>query len=335
MPQPRERADASSPQPSARALEALNRYLAELTTIKRRSAHTIRNYRGDLEGFLAHLAGAGVEFDEAGRESARAYLGLLRHGQGPQRPARAPASVKRIASTIRAFYGWLDREGELPAGRPGDSILRLRFPKAPRLLPHFLSEQEAGDLVAAPDAETPRGLRDRALLELLYGAGLRVSEAASLDAADLDLTNRQVTVLGKGERPRVSLFGAPARDALRHYLERGRPELARGARAALFLNRSGGRLSARSLQAIVREAGTRAAIRQRVHPHVLRHSFATHMLEHDADLRIVQQLLGHASADTTQIYTAVTSSRQQAIVSQALTRARDVERDRDTDAAAG
>ena len=330
MPQPRERPDASSPQPSERALEALNRYLAELTTIKRRSAHTIRNYRGDLEGFLAHLAGADVEFDQAGRESARAYLGLLRHGQG-----RAPASVKRIASTVRAFYGWLDREGELPAGRPGDSILRLRFPKAPRLLPHFLSEQEAGDLLVAPDAETPQGLRDRALLELLYGAGLRVSEAASLDAADLDLTNRQVTVLGKGERPRVSLFGQPARDALRNYLERGRPELARGAEAALFLNRSGGRLSARSMQAIVREAGTRAAIRQRVHPHVLRHSFATHMLEHDADLRIVQQLLGHASADTTQIYTAVTSSRQEAIVSQALTRARDVERDRDADAAAG
>ncbi len=321
MPQPRERANLA---PSARALKALERYLDELRSVRRRSPLTIRNYRRDLAGFLAFLAARGVEFDRAGRELAREYLGALRAEDVAQ------ASVKRVASTIRAFYGWLEREGELPAGTPGDSILRLRFPKAPRLLPHFLSEQEADDLVAAPGDATPRGLRDRALLELLYGAGLRVSEAASLDSADLDLTNRQLQVIGKGERPRVCLFGEPARRALREYLDRGRPELAQGAEAALFLNRSGGRLSVRSIQTIVRRAGTEAAIRQRVHPHLLRHSFATHMLEHDADLRIVQQLLGHASADTTQIYTAVTSSRQQAIVSTALARARDVEQARDS-----
>ena len=318
------RSSESPPEPNARAREAVERYLDELRSVRRRSPLTIRNYRRDLAGFLAFLAAreVEVEFDRAGRELAREYLGALRAEDVAQ------VSVKRVASTIRAFYGWLDREGELPAGAPGDSILRLRFPKAPRLLPHFLSEQEAGDLVAAPGDATPRGLRDRALLELLYGAGLRVSEAASLDSADLDLTNRQLQVMGKGERPRVCLFGAPARRALREYLERGRPELAQGAEAALFLNRSGGRLSVRSIQAIVRRAGTEAAIRQRVHPHLLRHSFATHMLEHDADLRIVQQLLGHASADTTQIYTAVTSSRQQAIVSTALARARDVEQAR-------
>ena len=320
------RSSESPPEPNARAREAVERYLDELRSVRRRSPLTIRNYRRDLAGFLAFLAAreVEVEFDRAGRELAREYLGALRAEDVAQ------ASVKRVASTIRAFYGWLDREGELPAGAPGDSILRLRFPKAPRLLPHFLSEQEADDLVAAPGDATPRGLRDRALLELLYGAGLRVSEAASLDSADLDLTNRQLQVMGKGERPRVCLFGAPARRALREYLERGRPELAQGAEAALFLNRSGGRLSVRSIQAIVRRAGTEAAIRQRVHPHLLRHSFATHMLEHDADLRIVQQLLGHASADTTQIYTTVTSSRQQAIVSTALARARDVEQARNS-----
>ena len=320
------RSSESPPEPNARAREAVERYLDELRSVRRRSPLTIRNYRRDLAGFLAFLAAreVEVEFDRAGRELAREYLGALRAEDVAQ------ASVKRVASTIRAFYGWLDREGELPAGAPGDSILRLRFPKAPRLLPHFLSEQEADDLVAAPGDATPRGLRDRALLELLYGAGLRVSEAASLDSADLDLTNRQLQVMGKGERPRVCLFGAPARRALREYLERGRPELAQGAEAALFLNRSGGRLSVRSIQAIVRRAGTEAAIRQRVHPHLLRHSFATHMLEHDADLRIVQQLLGHASANTTQIYTTVTSSRQQAIVSTALARARDVEQARNS-----
>ncbi|MYE47406.1 MAG: tyrosine recombinase XerC [Chloroflexi bacterium] len=321
------------PPPDPRALEALERYLGELALVRQRSERTIRNYRDDLTGFFAHLAGAGVAFDEAGREQARTYLGLLLQGE-----QRAPASVKRIASTIRAFYGWLDRAGELRPGRPGDSILRLRSPKAPNRLPQILSGEETGELMAAPEDDTPGGLRDRALLELLYGAGLRVSEAAALDSSDLDLTNRQVRVLGKGKRQRIALFGRPARDALRRYLEDGRPQLARGAEAALFLNRSGGRLSARSIQSIVRAAGTAAAVRQRVHPHLLRHSFATHMLDEGADLRIVQQLLGHASADTTQIYTAVTGSRKQAIVSQALARARDIERDGDretNEAAAG
>lgn len=326
LPQSRENIE---PIPSARAIVALDRYLSELVTQRGRSTHTIRNYRRDLEGFFRHLASANIEFDRAGREQARAYLGLLRHGED-----RAPASVKRIASTIRTFYAWLDRIGELPEGQAGDSILRLRFPKAPRLLPHFLSEQETTDLIAAFDTETPQGLRNRSLLELLYGAGLRVSEAASINTPDLDLTNSQVRVMGKGNQERVSLFGEPARMALHDYLKDGRPDLAKGPEIALFLNRSGGRLSTRSIQEIVRKAGTKATIRQRVHPHLLRHSFATHMLERDADLRIVQQLLGHASADTTQIYTAVTSSRQQAIVSQALARARDVEAENDSNSRA-
>ena len=336
MPQPRGPAPrVASPAPSPRALEALDGYLQHLETARGRSALTIRNYRHDLAGFLAFVAEHEVEFDRAGRELAREYLGELRVER-----ERAQASVKRVASTIRAFYGWLDGAGRLPAGRPGDSILRLRFPKAQRLLPHFLSEAEAGALVRAPAAglderggldeqARARALRDVALLELLYGAGLRVGEMAAVDGADLDLTNGQLHVRGKGDRPRVALFGEPARDALRAYLTDGRPRLARGAEAALLLNRSGGRLSVRSIQAIARGAGLAAAIRQRVHPHLLRHSFATHMLERDADLRIVQQLLGHASADTTQIYTAVTSSRQQAIVTSALAQAREVERDRD------
>jgi site-specific recombinase XerD len=286
---------------------------------------TVRNYRRDLEGFLAHLVACDVEFEAAGREVARSYLAALRYAE------IAPASVKRVASTIRAFYRWLDDEGELAPGTPGDSILRLRFPKAPRRLPRVLTEQEADGLLTTPEGDSPAALRDRALLELLYAAGLRVSEASGADTGDLDLTNRQLRVHGKGNRERVCLFGDPARDALRTYLEDGRSQLARGAAAALFLNRAGGRLSARSIQRIVRNAGMSAAIGQRVHPHLLRHSFATHMLERDADLRIVQQLLGHASADTTQLYTAVSSSRQQALVPKALERARTVEDARDAD----
>ena len=330
MPQTR-----TEPRPAVedRAAQALDDYLRHVATVKRRSAYTVRNYRQDTEGFLVFLAERGVEFGHAGRELAREYLGVLRIEQ-----ERAPASIKRIASTIRTFYAWLDDEDRLPPAKPGDSILRLRYPKAPKRLPRFLSEEEAGALMQAPDADgaesdadRARVRRDTALLELLYGAGLRVSEAASLDSRDLDLTNRQVSVVGKGDKPRVALFGLPARDALRAWLDEGRPVMAKGAEEALFLNRFGRRLTARSMQRIVRDAGVAAAIRQRVHPHRLRHSFATHMLEHDADLRIVQQLLGHASADTTQIYTAVTNSRQHAIVSTALDRSREVERDRDAD----
>lgn len=287
--------------------------------MKRRSPHTLRNYRRDIGGFIDFVAGRGVEFDRAGRRDGRAYLSQCRFD------GLAEASVKRRGSTIRGFYAWLDRKGELPPSKPGDSILRLRYPKAPRLLPRFLSEDQAADLVESPDPETPQGLRDRALLELLYGAGLRVSELVSIDGSDLDLTNRQVTVTGKGDRARVCLFGEPARRALIEYIEHGRPQLARGAQTALFLNRVGGRLSVRSVQEVTRHAGVAAGILQRVYPHLLRHTFATHMLEDGADLRVVQHLLGHTSVDTTQIYTAVMRGRQEAVVVDALRRARERE----------
>jgi site-specific recombinase XerD len=298
----------------------LARYLAELEGIRRRSEHTLRNYRYDIGGFLEFLAAEGVPFERAGRSHGRAYLAQLRDEDV------APASIKRTATTVRSFFAWLGRAGLLGGAGPGDSILRLRHPKAPRRLPHFLSTEETDALVAAPDATTPRGLRDRALLELLYGAGLRVSEAAGVDMADLDLTNSQVRVTGKGEQTRICLYGDPARKALRDYIDRGRPELLDGsAQPALFIGREGKRLAVRSIQEIVRRSGVQAAVRQRVHPHLLRHTFATHMLEGNADLRIVQALLGHSTADTTQIYTAVTQRRQQQLVTSALTRARDIE----------
>ena len=309
----------------ARARACLERYLGYLAGVRRRSEHTLRNYRHDIEGFFEFLVQRGVEFDRAGRGDGRAFLA------GQRDAGVAPASVKRQATTIRAFYGWLDREAALPPSNPGDSILRLRYPKAPRRLPHFLSVEETAALVAAPADDTPRGLRDRALLELLYGAGLRVSEAASLNVVDLDLVNRQLTVTGKGERTRVCIFGEPARAALRAYLELGRPELATGAEPALFLGASGRRLAVRSMQEVVRRAGVGAALHQRVHPHLLRHTFATHMLEGDADLRVVQALLGHASADTTQIYTAVTQRRRETLVDTALGRARAIEEARAAD----
>lgn len=302
-----------------RSAAFLDRYLADLDGVRGRSAHTVRNYRDDLRPFIEFLVERGTTVEEAGRDDARAYLARAREED------LAPASIRRRAATIRAFYRWLDREGLLPPPRPGDSMLALRTPSAPRRLPHFLTSEEAGALLDAPLPDTARGLRDRALLELLYGAGLRVSEAARVDLRDVDLANRQIRVTGKGEKTRICLFGQPAHDALVAYLERGRPELVVGAQPALFVGRQGRRLAVRSMQALVRRYGTQAAIPQRVHPHLLRHTFATHMIEGQADLRVVQALLGHASADTTQIYTAVTSERHAQLVSTALRQARDIE----------
>jgi site-specific recombinase XerD len=311
------------PSPEARA--ALDRYLDHIEHVRRRSTHTVRNYRTDIEAFLAFLGAIDIPFDEAGRRLGRAHLGELRNA------GVADSSIKRRATTIAAFYRWLDREGVPLSPEPGDSMLRLRFPKATRRLPHFLSTEEAADLVDAPDADTASGLRDRAILELLYGAGLRVSEVAALDLRDVDLTNRQLHVTGKGDRSRIALFGAPAEAALRAYLDEARPELLAGGDAtspvgaAVFLNRSGGRLTARSIQRLARRSGTEAGISQPVHPHLLRHSFATHMLEGEADLRVVQHLLGHSSADTTQIYTAVAHRRRESLITSALDLARRAE----------
>lgn len=318
----------------------LARYVLELTGVRSRSSHTVRNYEHDLVAFFRFLAAAGREFDQAGRLDGRAFLAQLRE-QGV-----ADASIKRHATVVRGFYQWMDREGLLPPGRPGDSILRLRFPKAPRLLPRYLSTDDAtllleppaprrppeaqtsrttGEIEAPTQALTPSDLRDHAILELLYAAGLRVSEVAGIDTRDLDLVNQQVVVTGKGDKSRVALFGEPARQALRAYIDAGRPYLAAGAEVALFLNRSGGRLTARSIQEIVRRTGVARGLRQGVHPHMLRHSFATHMVEQGADLRVVQHLLGHSSIDTTQIYTAVTPARRESIVASALGEARAIE----------
>jgi len=319
-------ARAAEPAPPAElppaAQAALDAYLGYVEAVRRRSPLTVRNYRSDLAHYLGHIAARGIDHEAAGRTDVRGYLARLRDER------LADASIRRRAATVRGFYRWLDAEGIALRNRPGDSILRLRYPKVGRRLPHFLSVPDAERLVAAPAEDSPGGLRDRAILELLWGAGLRVSEVAGIDAADLDLTNGQVRVTGKGDKTRIGLFGDPARQALRRYLDEGRPRLATGAQAALFLNRAGGRLSARSVQTMVRNAGMQAALPARVHPHMLRHTFATHLIEGDADLRVVQHLLGHASADTTQIYTAVAHRRQGTLIADALARARRTEASR-------
>ena len=299
------------------ARELLDRFLRERGAARNLSAYTLRNYGSDLEGFFVALAGWDVDLLQVQRTDLRRYLALL------SQAGVAPASLRRKVSTVRSFYRWLRSEEILAA----DPFFGVTGPKTPRRLPDILTPADLDRLIAAADGKEPAGQRDRAILELLYAAGLRVSEIATLDAADLDLSDRTVRVRGKGGKERVGVIGEPAARALQRYLRDGRPLLAavsgstKGPRtpaAALFLNRSGGRLTSRSVQTLVRKHATKAGLPVEVHPHLLRHSFATHLLDGGADLRVVQELLGHESPNTTQIYTHVTEARKRLVMEQAF-----------------
>ncbi|MPZ49850.1 MAG: tyrosine recombinase [Dehalococcoidia bacterium] len=300
--------EEARPRLDAETVALVERYLVERGAARNLSAYTLRNYRSDLEPFLLALQGWDVALLAAQRGDMRRYLALLLN-QGV-----ATASVRRKVSTIRSFYRWLRTEGMLEI----DPFFGVTGPKLPRRLPDILSPSDIDRLVAAVDGSEPGDLRDRALLELLYAAGLRVSEAVSLDLPELDLRDRTVRVRGKGKKERVGVFGGPAQKALQRYLREGRPELASGKESAMFLNRAGGRLTARSVQMLVRKYATKAGLPSEVHPHLLRHSFATHLLDGGADLRVVQELLGHESPNTTQVYTHVTEARKRQVMEDAF-----------------
>jgi len=206
------------------------------------------------------------------------------------------------------------REGYLER----DPLMGVSSPKRERRLPKVLGKEQLTAMIEAADSDEALGLRDRAILELMYAAGLRLAEVVSLDVTGIDLAEHLVRVRGKGNRERMVVIGRPAAQALHRYLRGGRPELASAGETALFVNRDGKRLSGRSVQKIVRKHALMAGLDQRVFPHLLRHSFATHMLDGGAELRVVQELLGHASADTTQIYTHVTEERQRRVYDRAF-----------------
>ena len=221
------------------------------------------------------------------------------------------ASITRRTSTVHCFYKYLVQEG----GTEKDLLYGVALPKRPKRLPKVLDPGLLDALLSSPDPATPQGLRDRTMLEMLYGGGLRISELVGLDMGQMDLGDGSAIVHGKGAKERVVLFGEPAMVALEAYLAEGRPLLAvastgRHLDPALFLNRFGRRLTARSVQTLIKRHALAAGISADVHPHLLRHSFATHLLDGGADLRIVQDLLGHSSANTTQIYTHVSQARQ-------------------------
>jgi len=220
----------------------------------------------------------------------------------------AKASVRGKKSAACSFFSYLERE-EIIAVNP---LKNMPSPKLDLRLPSFLTVDETVRLLLSPDVATPLGLRDRALLELLYACGLRVSELVSLNMAQISLLTNEIRVRGKGDKERVVLMGEPAAAALRAYLKNGRPQLLRAGREpALFLNRYGKRLAARRVQKLLVKYSP--ATGKKVHPHMLRHTFATHLLDGGADLRVVQELLGHSSLSSTQIYTHVAQSQARKI----------------------
>ena len=285
---------------------AARRYLDHLTVERGLADNTLSAYRRDLDRYLAFLASRGVaRLEDVQPATIRAFIASVSAStHGPDGDPYRATTVSRMLSAVRTFHRFSVREG-LTGDDPTAGVVR---PRLPRALPHPLTVQEVAAIVEAPRTEEPAGLRDRAILELLYGAGLRVSELTGLDVDDLDLDEGAVRVLGKGSKEREVPIGRMARDAIDAYLTRARPMLASArSRAALFLNARGGRLTRQSCARLLDTHARAAGIRRRVTPHDLRHSFATHLLEGGADVRVVQELLGHASVATTQIYTLVTN----------------------------
>ncbi len=291
----------------------LERFLAYMEAVQNASPYTVKNYGNDIGQFLDYCQAQEVNSPERiDRSLLRSYLAEL------DAAGYVKASIARRVAELRSFGDFLVREQVLER----NPFRLVSGPRIPKRLPQYLTVAEVEALLAVPDTSTPLGLRDRAIVEVLYGAGLRVSELARLDVADVDVSQSQVRVMGKGNKERIGLLGRQAMRALQAYLEAGRPALL-GQRPtnALWLNHRGGRLTVRGVALMLNKAGKRAAISIPVSPHVLRHTFATHLLDGGADLRVVQELLGHANLATTQIYTHVSQSQAREVYLRAHPRA--------------
>ena len=282
-------------------LESFPRYLRGQRGL---SENTERVYIADLQSFRQFLANEKIGLTDMDRQTLRGYLAwLATEGRNGER-GFARVSVARKLTVLRIFYKFLVQEGlfrstPVPSGRS----FKLKVAKT---LPRFLGQREVARLMDAPDESTVHGIRDKAILETLYACGVRLAEIHGMDLADINFSRREILVRGKGSKERLVLIGRPSHDALKRYLDEARPRLISRPNQALFLNRYGKRLFRRSFEKLVRRYSVMAGTRADVHPHTLRHTFATHMLEGGADLRVIQELLGHSSPTTTQVYTHVT-----------------------------
>ncbi len=274
----------------------IDKFIRYLEIEKNYSTHTLTNYRLDLKEFSKFLGQTGVE--NADYLTLRKYLALLKEKNLKMR------SVARKFSALRSFFKFLTREGFLKV----NPVLVLSSPKTEKHLPQFLTEEETRRLIESVVAKDERSLRDRAILETFYSTGIRISELVGLNTEDADFISGIIKVMGKGKKERVVPIGEHAIKAIREYLDKRKKSS-----PAVFLNKSGRRISDRAVRDIIEKYIKLASLRQGVSPHTLRHSFATHLLDRGADLRSVQELLGHVNLSTTQIYTHLTMERLKSV----------------------
>jgi integrase/recombinase XerD len=282
-------------------------YLDHLRVERRLSGHTLESYGRDLAGLAAFAAGADRRLEDLDRKALDAFV------QQQRTRGQSPRSVARAVAAVRGFYRFLVLDRRLDRSPAED----LQPPPAWPALPKFLSIEEVDTLLAQPDTSTPLGLRDRALIELLYATGMRVSELVGVRAADLHLEEQYLTCIGKGNKERLIPIGEQAAAWIEKYQASVRPGLTRHAKGRatpqLFVNARGGPLSRVGFWKILKGYGRQASLPRTLSPHVVRHSFATHLLERGADLRAIQMMLGHADLSTTQIYTHVLEARLRAV----------------------
>lgn len=283
----------------------IDEYLTYLRDVRRMAPNTLESYARDLGQLAAFAESRQRSVDRLERKDLESFVrSMMTSGLSPR-------SVARAVACVRGFYKFVAVERKL-LQNPADD---LRSPRAWPSLPKFLSLEEVDTLLSQPDTSTPRGLRDKALIELLYATGLRVSELVSLRAGDLNLEDGYLTCVGKGDKQRMVPMGQEASDWVRRYIREGRAALLKKRQSPwLFINaRNGGALSRVGFWKVLKAYGLKAGLRAELSPHVLRHSFATHLLERGADLRMIQVMLGHADLSTTQIYTHVLAARLKAV----------------------
>jgi integrase/recombinase XerD len=303
--------------PAAIPIE-VEEFLTWLAVERGRATNTLDAYRRDLRRYCAWLAERGVGLGAVGERDIVDFVADLRSS------GMAPASVKRATVAVRSLHRFLSEEGMTAV----DAGARVETPRVPSSLPKALTEEECAALIDSVVGSEPTDLRDRAVLEVLYGTGLRISELVGLSLSDVDLDGALLRAFGKGAKERIVPLGTMARRALAEWFDRGRPSLEperwarRGDAEAVFLNTRGGRLTRAGGWLVVKKYGDRVGLGDRLTPHVLRHSCATHLLDHGADIRSVQELLGHVSISTTQVYTKVSTERLWQIYDETHPRAR-------------
>lgn len=293
-------------------IEHLDAFIEHIRLVRRASEHTLTAYSSDVLGFLDFQRETNAPVDQL---LVRRYLVHI------QKNGAAKSSVARKIAALRAFFKYCVKRELIPI----DPTEGIRAPKQPRKLPKVVSEDYISALMAAPDPTTPEGLRDRAIFETLYAAGLRISELLSLKVKDVDSCPSELSVIGKRNKERIVLLGKPAREAIATYLSYGRPKLAaknENPPDALFLGHRGTKMVATSVRRILDKHVESVTRTLKISPHALRHSFATHLMDHGADLRSVQELLGHENITTTQIYTHVSRERLKEVYDSAHPRAR-------------